>query len=792
VKIAVSWLREWVNPKFDAVELAHRLTMAGLEVDSLAVDGEGIDSVRVAEVIDVAPHPDADRLSVCRVQTGSGEPVTVVCGAPNVRPGLKTPYAAPGVQLPDGTSLAAATIRGVQSNGMLCSAAELGLGADADGIMELPVDAKPGQPLADLLSVPDQILDIDITPNRGDCFSVLGIARDVAALSERPLKGPDMHVLRAATKTVHPVDRPEPEACPRFAHRVVEGIDPDARTPLWMTERLRKSGLRPISPVVDVTNYVMLELGQPLHAYDRDRLEGPVRPRYARTGERVTLLDGRDVELQSDTVVITDDSGVIGMAGIMGGLGTMVTERTRNVFFEGAFWPTSVMAGRARSYGLHTDASVRFERGVDPAGQARAVERAVELLVGIAGGKPGPLVDDYDEDLMPTRESICLTAGRLNQVLGSEISTHAVTDILVGLGLEIEEADVGWNVIPPSYRFDIAMEDDLVEEVARIYGYDRIPESTAIAATPLPAVTEKAVDLEVVADALVARDYVEVITWSFVDDKSDELVSGESSDLRLTNPISSEMSVMRSSLWGGMLRVAAANAARQQERIRLFEIGKSYHGSIEKPVEIERVAGLVLGPALKEQWGSGRQTVDFFDIKGDVESLLIATGSALDFTFHASDHPALQPGQTACVHRDDRVVGIVGKLHPSVASAFDLKQDVFVFELDAARCFASRVPAAGAVSRFPQVRRDIAVVVRDEVRSADLVTAVAEAVPGLIREVRIFDVYRGDAIEAGLKSIALGLILQETSRTLTDDDADAAVAAAVKKIKQDFDADLRD
>lgn len=792
MKFAMSWLREWVDPKLSAEELGHRITMAGLEVDSIVRDGEGLEEIVVAEVLAVSAHPDADRLSVCQVSTGEDDTIAVVCGAPNVRPGLKTPLAAPGVRLPDGTKLRKSKIRGVVSNGMLCSAIELGLGSESDGIMELPDDAPAGQLLTEYLDLPDPVIDVDITPNRGDCFSVLGIARDVSALTGKPLHGPDMHVLKAVTKTVYPVERPEPDACPRFAHRVVEGIDCSAKSPLWMTERLRKSGLRPIHPVVDVTNYVMLELGQPLHAYDRDRLQGPVRPRYATAGEKVTLLDERTVELNEDTVVISDDSGAIGMAGIMGGLSTMVSGETANVFFEGAFWPQGVMAGRARSYGMHTDASVRFERGVDPAGQARAVNRAVELIVEIAGGKPGPLVDDYDEDRLPSRESIELTASRLQQVLGTTISTHRVTEILQGLGLECEEREGSWSVIPPSYRFDIVQEDDLVEEVARIFGYDRIPEATATAEMPLKAVTEKRVDLDVVANALVARDYVEVITWSFVDEQSDRAISGEDNELVLSNPISSEMSVMRSSLWSGMLNVAAANVARQQERVRIFEIGKTYHGTAAKPVEILRIGGLLLGPALSESWGGGRERVDFFDIKGDVEALVSMSGCAGDTSFRKADHPALQPGQTATIHRGDTVIGIMGKLHPTITRQFELKQDVFVFELDTERTFATEVPVAKEVSRYPAVRRDIAIVVRDEISGDELVKAVYSAVPSLVKQVRIFDVYRGAGIEAGLKSIALGLILQETSRTLTDDDADAAVAAAVLKIKQDFDADLRD
>ena len=792
MKFALSWLREWVDPGMSAEDLGHRITMAGLEVDGIEADGEGLDGVIVAEVVSAAKHPDADRLSVCQVSTGEGDPIEVVCGAPNVRAGLKTPFAAPGIRLPNGMKLRKSKIRGVVSNGMLCSAVELGLGTESDGIMELPDDAPAGSELPAYLSLPDAVIDVDLTPNRGDCFSVLGIARDVSALTNKPLSGPDMPALEAATDRVHPVKRPVPDACPRFAHRVVEGIDPKAASPLWMTERLRKSGLRAIHPVVDVTNYVMLELGQPLHAYDLDQLQGAVQPRFAKFGEKVTLLDDRTIDLNDDTVVITDDSGVIGLAGIMGGKSTMVQDNTTNVFFEAAFWPQKVMAGRARSYGMHTDASVRFERGVDPALQAKAVERAVELLVRIAGGQAGPLVDDVDTELLPQRSAIKLTNERLVRVLGAEFEVDTVTDILNALGLEVTAEEGSWTVTPPSYRFDIALEDDLIEEVARVYGYDRIPESTATASMPLSPVPEGFVDADSIAGTLVARDFTEVITWSFVDAESNELVSGHASKLVLANPISSELGVMRSSLWSGMLTAASNNVARQQDRVRLFEMGRSYHGSVNEPVETPQVAGLLLGPALDESWAAKRQAVDFFDLKGDVEALLDTTGHAGDFTFEAAEHAALQPGQTARVLRDGEIVGTLGKVHPRVLKHFSIKQDAFVFELDVEKTFAAEVPVAKPVSKYPSVRRDIAVVVAESVRGSALVNAVYDAAPDLIKAVRVFDVYQGDGIEAGLKSIALGLILQETSRTLTDDDADTAVAAAVQKLKQDFDADLRD
>ena len=792
MKFSEKWLREWVNPSLDMEELAHRLTMIGHEVDAIEPHGQGLDGVVVGEVLAVKKHPDADRLSVCQVSTGSGDALEVVCGAPNVVAGMKSPFAPAGTRLPNGMKLRKSKIRGVVSNGMLCSAIEIGLGDESDGIVELPQNASVGQPLTEFLDLPDNSIDLDLTPNRGDCFSVLGIARDVAAMTATKMKDPTVAPVKASIEDEHPVDLVLPEGCPRFAGRVIRNINAHAVSPVWMKERLRRSGLRAIHPVVDVTNYVMLELGQPLHAYDLGLVQGPIRPRLAKDGEKVTLLDEREVKLRDNTLVITDDSGPIGLAGIMGGLSTAVSDETKDVFFEAAFWPPAFMAGIARQYALHTDASLRFERGVDPAGQARAIERATELLIEIAGGEAGPLSDHVVAKHLPKNAPLRLRKSRLAKVLGTEIGADRVSEILSGLGLENEANDAGWQVQIPSFRFDIDVEDALVEEVARIYGYDEIPEQTAIAETPLARAPETNIDLDLIANTLVARDYQEVITYNFVDERMNTLIAGQQSELVLSNPISTEMSVMRSSIWPGIIEAAAANVARQQDRVRLFEIGTTFHGAPDKPVETVRVAGLALGSVDPEQWASSAQAVDFFDIKSDLVALLGMTGANSQFNFVATEHPALQPGQAANIVRHDVLVGVIGKLHPEVARAFNLDKDVLVFELDARKSFASTVPLATAVSKFPTIRRDIAIVVDDKISVADLLAAIESAAPELIQSVRIFDVYRGPGIEAGLKSIALGLILQETSRTLTDVDADAAMAVVVRKLQQDFAAVLRD
>jgi phenylalanyl-tRNA synthetase beta chain len=791
MKFPESWLREWVELPADSHELAERLTMAGHEVDGIETTGEGLEDVLVAEVLEVSRHPNADKLSVCRVSDGSGNNRGIVCGAPNVVAGMKAVLALPGTTLPGGIKLRRTKIRGVESDGMLCSAAELGLGDETDGILRLQDDVPAGTRLTEYLELPDRSYELNLTPNRGDCFSMLGMARDIAALTGTGLKNSARYAVAASTDAVQAIALDDPDACPRFAGRVVRGINAGARTPLWLTERLRRSGIRAIHPVVDVTNYVMLELGQPLHAYDLDRLSGTVRPRFAKAGERLTLLDEREVALSQDTVLVTDDSGPIGLAGIMGGLGTAVSTATANVFFEAAFWPQDVIAGRARSYGLHTDASLRFERGVDPEGQARAIERATGLLLEIAGGAAGPLTDACHPDRLPKRSPVALRRSRLHALLGMELDGPEVTRILQGLGLAVEETDGGWIVQAPGFRFDLDIEDDFIEEVARVFGYDRIPETTATASLPLGPVTEQSIDHGRVADTLVARDYQEVVTYSFIDAATDRIFAGSESKLVLGNPISSEMSVMRRSLWPGMLKIAAANLARQQERVRLFESGKTFHGTLANPEEVVRVAGLAVGPALPEQWSSKAREVDFFDIKADVEALLALTGRGGALAFEQVRHPALQAGQSAQILCGGRTIGVIGKLHPSTARALDISPPVLLFELDAAVAFAAAVPVATAISRFPAIRRDIAVVVADDITSATLIQVALSAAPDIIRRAVVFDVYHGPGIEAGLKSVALGLILQGTSRTLTDDDADNATAGAVQKLQQECSAILR-
>ena len=799
MKISETWLRRWVDPDLSTDALVERLTLAGLEVDGAERFGAGLEGVMVGEVLTVSAHPDADRLSVCRVTTGSGD-VQVVCGAPNVQAGMRSALALPGTVLPNGVKLRRTKLRGVESAGMLCSIAELGLGEESDGIMELPADASAGTPLGELLGLPDTVIDIDLTPNRGDCFSVLGVAREVATFTGAALADPAVVPVAAATDEAHPVRVPAPERCPRFIGRVVRGIDAGARTPLWMQERLRRSGVRAIHPVVDVTNYVLLEYGQPLHGYDLGLLQGPIQVRAGAREESLELLDGRTVEVDEDVLVIADDRGPIGLAGIMGGSSTAVGAGTVDVLLEGAFFAPEAIAGRARRYGLHTDASMRFERGVDPAGQRRAIERATALLTEIAGGTAGPITEAADESRLPARAAVTLRRERLARVLGVALHEDEVCRILERLGNEVRPSDEGWQVTPPTFRFDIAIEEDLIEEVARVHGYDEIPEIRTRGALGLPAVTETAVDRDRVRSAMVDRGYHEAITYSFVDPRRQAEIMGESGALALANPISSELSVMRSSLLPGLLEAVARNVSRQRERVRLFEIGVCFAGEEGAVLETRRLAAVACGPVLPEQWGAEERAGDFFDLKSDLEAALALTGQGAGVRTEPAAHPAMHPGQCAAVLRDGETLGHIGRLHPGLAARLDLPESVLLFELDFPAAFAAKVPASVPISRYPSVRRDIAVLVAEDVPVGALAESLAESLAEALgggggdsrREVRVFDVYRGKGIEEGLKSIALGLILQETSRTLTDEEADAAVRSAVQILERDFGARLRD
>jgi phenylalanyl-tRNA synthetase beta chain len=790
MKLSERWLREWVDPPVDTDTIVRQLTMAGLEVDGTMPAAPPFSSVVVGRVESVERHPDADKLTVCGVDVGAADPLQIVCGAPNVRAGMKAPVALVGGELPGGMKIKRAKLRGVESIGMLCSIRELGLGDSHEGLWDLPADAPVGTDLRAWLGLDDTVIDVDLTPNRGDCFSVLGIAREVALINRLPLGGPRLEAVEPAIRDEFPVDVRAPEACPRFVGRVIRGIRPDAESPLWIREKLRRAGLRPIHPVVDVTNIVMLELGQPMHGFDLATLREGIIVRLATDGEKIVLLDGREVALQPDTLVIADHGGPRAVAGIMGGEDSGVSAATRDVFFEVAFFAPLAIAGRARRLGLHTDASQRFERGVDPAQQRRAIERATALLLEIAGGVAGPVIERAADRHLPQPPAVTLRRARLAALLGHSIPDAEIERILSGLGMTLTRAAAGWEAVPPSHRFDIAIEVDLIEEVARIHGYDNLPEARGTGATVLGQATEHRVPGSRIADTLAARGYQEVVTYSFVDPELQAALFPGTPSLPLANPISSELSHMRVSLWPGLVHALRRNLSRRQGRVRIFEQGLRFVFQANELKQLNTLSGLIAGTRFPEQWGVATSHLDFHDAKGDLEVLLGLTSAT--FTFVPAEHSALHPGQSARIVRDGRDAGWIGTLHPRLVRELDLDKAPLLWELDEDLSFAAELPAFQSISRFPAIRRDIAMVVGEGISAEALLQTIRAAGGALLTECKVFDVYSGERIDSGRKSMAFGLILQESSRTLTDDEADRVVAAVVARLESEFGARMRD
>jgi phenylalanyl-tRNA synthetase beta chain len=795
MKVPYSWLAEWTELPWEAAELGSRLTMAGFELEALEPAAPPFTGVVVAEILSAERHPQADKLQVCCVSAGSGAPLQIVCGASNARAGLKSALAIVGARLPGDVTIGAAKLRGVASQGMLASARELGLAEASSGILELPADAPVGQPLREYLRLDEVVLDLNVTPNRGDAMSVLGIAREVAALTGKGLTGPEIKPLRASGTATFPVRLAAADACPRFAGCIVRGIDNRAPPPLWMRERLRRAGLRSISPVVDVTNYVMLELGQPMHAYDLGKLKSGITVRLARPGEAVALLDGTRVSAEADVLLITDADGPVGLAGIMGGERTAVTPDTTEVFFESAFFAPAALLGRARRFGLTTDASQRFERGVDPTQQARAIERALSLLTPIAGGTAAPIEVTESTAHLPQRPAAPLRAGQLQRLLGVALPSGRVIETLERLNMKVKAAAEGWQVTPPAYRFDIGIEADLIEEVARIVGFEAIPETDAQARQRFGRLpTEHPAEAAVLL-ALAARGYSEAISYAFVDPALQAQLFPDRPALALSNPIASDLSVMRISLWPGLLRAALENQHRQADRIRLFEHGTRFEVQGGATREIDTLAGVAIGARLPEQWAVPKElrpAVDFYDVKGDVAALLAATGETESFEFQAGVLPALHPGRAARVLRRNRPVGWLGELHPNLVRALDFTYAPVLFELDAETALAMRRVTYQEISRFPQVRRDLAVVIDEAVTLSTLAERVTLAASSLLRDLRVFDVYRGTGLEPGRKSVAFGLIFQDISRTLTDDDVDRLMAAVKADLRENLNARFRE
>ena len=791
MKFSEQWLREWVNPDVDSEGLAHQLTLAGLEVDAVEPVVEPFEGVIVARIKSAKQHPDADRLRVCEVEYGEEGTVQIVCGAPNARDGLVAPLAILGARLPGDFKIKKAKLRGVESQGMLCSPKELGLAEDADGLMELPSDAPIGEDFRTYLMLEDTSIDVDLTPNRADCLSIRGIATDVAAVNGLALEAPPVRSVFPAHDDGLDIELNAPDDCPRYVGRVIRGIDPSAESPLWLRERLRRSGLRPISPVVDVTNYVMLEQGQPMHAFDYDTLDGPIGVRRGTSDESLTLLDGRDVELNDGLLIITDNDRPVALAGIMGGLTTSVTDKTTNIFFESAYFSPAVVMGKARALGMHTDASHRFERGVDPEGQSRAIDRATALLIDIAGGEAGPVIESCQADSLPIAPEVSLRHDRISRVLGVEVPADEVVSILERLGMTVDGSPTRWTVTPPSWRFDIAIEEDLIEEVGRIFGFDRILDAPLKGETVIADDAEaelSAIDLRRV---LTGQGYSEAINYSFIAQEKLDAVGVGQGAWPLANPLSADLSVLRTRLFPALLDNLAFNINRQATTVRLFETGVVFGEKDGEVDEHNHLALLAHGHRDLEQWGSRHARIDFYDLKGDLEILFDSTRVGSEFECLPASYEWLHPVQAAEIRRDDLVVGWMGALHPKLAAELDASGPVLIAELNLDQVRHGALPEAGGISKYPEVRRDIAIIVRDNVEWWAVVGAIHEAGPKHLQEVRLFDIYRGEGIEKGYKSLAMGLFFQHSERTLTDGEIDDVVASVVQRLEEDLDAKLR-
>jgi phenylalanyl-tRNA synthetase beta chain len=788
MKFSEQWLREWVNPALGTDELAHLITMAGMEVDAVEPVAGEFSGVVVAEIVSAEPHPDADKLVLCQVDTGKGA-VQVVCGAPNARAGLKAPLAMVGGELPGDFKIKKAKLRGVESHGMLCSGAELQLSEDSDGLMELAADAPVGQDLREYLDLDDKIIELDLTANRPDCLGMSGVAREVALLAGSPLQDAPVREIPATIDDTFPVELKAGEGCPRFVNRVIRGIDTSKSSPLWMQEKLRRSGIRSIDPVVDVTNYVMLELGQPMHAFDLAKLSGGIVVRRAKKGEELELLNGQTIEMTTDTMVVADKKKAVSLAGIMGGESTAVTASTTDLMLEAAWWQPLAMAGRARAYGLHTDASHRFERGADCAMQALVIERATELILDICGGDAGPTMDHQLEDHMPVRSPVRLRRERILRMLGFELPDAEVERILSGLGLAPTAGKDGWEVTVPSWRIDIGIEADLLEELARVYGYNNLPVSRIHADLVIPARPEEALSLRSLRRHLAARDYQEAVTYSFLDPAWQQAFDPDIAPVPLHNPISADLAVMRTSLMPGLVRAMAYNTARQQHRVRLFETGLRFLSRDKQLEQRPTLAALVSGRRHDESWTESSEQVDFYDLKGDLESLSALTGES--FSYRAGERGGLHPGQTASILRNGEEVGCIGTLHPSLQARFDLPFPAYLFEIDLAAILAVQLPGFEPMSRFPEVRRDLAVLVDKSVSAAELLGNVREAAGTYLTDLRLFDVYEGKGIDPQRKSLALGLTFRDSSRTLSDQDVTKSVDQVIDLLIKTYNAELR-
>lgn len=791
MKFSESWLREWINPKMTREQLCEKLTMAGLEIEELAAVAENFSGVVVGQVVQVTKHPEADRLNICEVDVGGEKPLTIVCGANNVITGMKVPAALDKAVLPHNLKISVSKIRGVTSEGMLCTAHELGLAEESAGLFVLPQHAPVGKDVWEYLNLSDYLIDVSITPNRGDCLSIMGIAKEVSALTDLPLNIHQTPEIISAIADVIPVTIQVKEDCPRYVGRVIRGVKADASSPIWLQERLRRSGIRSISPVVDVTNFVMLELGQPMHAFSLDKIAGGIQVRKAQREEKLALLDGSEVTLDTDTLVIADDKKALAIAGVMGGLESGVSLLTQDIFLESAYFTPNCIARAGRRYKLGSDSSYRFERGVDPTLQRIAVERATQLLLDIVDGKPGPVIEVSDEKYLPQPMTIELRTTRVAQILGLTLSVTLIEIILQRLGFSCKKMPAGLMVTVPARRSDITLEIDLIEEIARLYGYDNIPCHSPIASMQINPHLENKVLLQSLRRGFADLGFHEVITYTFVDKKLQALLDPQQLPKELVNPITADMDVMRTSLWPGLVNTLLYNQNRQQDRVRIFETGLRFVQQGENLLQQRTLSGLISGAAVSEQWGSPKRPVDFFDLKGDLQNIIKLTGALDEFSFVPGKHSALHPGQTAEIHRNGQFIGILGALHPGIMQSLKIEGKVFVFDLLLEKLEAARVPKAQALSKFPEIRRDIAIVIDQAVPVVAIQDTITKEAGDLLKQVDIFDVYQGKGIADGRKSIALSLTLQHSSRTLIDEDVTDLLERVIGVLKGRFNAELR-
>lgn len=792
MKVSEAWLREWVNPLLTGQQLAVQLTMAGLEVDALNPVAGDFSRVVVAHVLQTMPHPQADKLTICQVNAGDELPVQIVCGASNVRSGLKVALALPGASLPSGMTIKESMLRGELSQGMLCSVAELGMDDRSEGIIELPDDAPVGVDLREYMGLDDQVLDIDLTPNRADCFSVLGVAREVAALNQLTLNEVPSITIQPVIDESLSIHLQAPDACPHYCGRIVRSINPNAITPLWMKERLRRAGIRSLHPVVDVTNYVMIELGQPMHAYDLNALDGDIHVRYGHADETLVLLDGQDITLHEQVLVVADAQKPLAIAGVMGGEISAVQSQTTDVFLESAFFNPLVVAGVARRYGLCSDSSQRFERGVDPALQLPALERATELLLSIVGGQVGPVITVKQPHHMPSTITVRFNPLKVKQLTGLTIPLVDMAQMLTGLGMVVEQAADIWTVGVPSHRFDITLDVDLVEEIVRLYGYDNIAAEPVISTmqagefNPVEQLSTR------ISTFLSGRGYNETISYSFVDPVFQHAIYPDVQAMQLLNPISSELSQMRVGMWPGLLASMVYNIHRQQTSIKFFEAGVVF--DVDGKILHERpcIAGLLTGEHGNMNWSESTRSLDFYDMKGDLQALF-AMLQIQDVHFIADTHPALHPGQSARILVDGNEVGWIGALHPSLLDELGLSAEVILFELSLTTLKKEQSIRYQPISKYPQIRRDLSLLVNKSVTAGQIELAVREVVePGLLKAFDIFDVYTGESIPAGKKSLAMALTLQNEKRTLVDAEITAVIDTILKKLDVEFAIVLRD